>query len=203
MRILNKDAFTALQKVSIHATFFYFLRAYYEKNLLLLNLFLIQILHFFKFASECVFTFDKKMKKIIKTTSVFFAAGILLTSCGNNASNVPANAKSNFEKDFPGVNAKWDKEDSNFEASFKQNNNTMSALYDANGNKLETEQDIDASALPQNIKDYVSQSYKGEKIKEATIITKANGEINYEAEVKEKDLLFTKEGQFIKTSEAD
>lgn len=124
--------------------------------------------------------------------------GFFLSSCGNGASNVPANVKVNFEKDFPGVNAKWDKEDSNFEAGFKQDNHTMSALYDARGNKLETEQDIDAAALPQNIKDYVSQNFKGEKIKEAAIITKANGEVNYEAEVKEVDLLFTKDGQFIK-----
>ncbi len=162
-------------------------------------------LWFFKFSPECVFTFvrNEKMKKIIKPLSVFFAAGIFLASCGNNASNIPANVKANFQKDFPGVNAKWDKEDSGFEASFKQNNKIMSATYDANGNKLETEQDIDAASLPQNIKDYVSQNYKGENIKEAAIITKANGEENYEAEVKETDLLFTKEGQFIKTAKAD
>ncbi|MGN6541470.1 MAG: PepSY-like domain-containing protein [Ginsengibacter sp.] len=142
------------------------------------------------------------MKKTNKILSLAFATGIFLASCGNNTSNVPANVKANFEKDFPGVNAKWDKEDSSFEASFKQNNNTMSAMYDANGNKLETEQDIDAAAIPQNIKDYVFQNYKGKNIKEA-IITKANSEVNYEAEVKENDLLFTKDGQFIKATKAD
>ncbi len=92
------------------------------------------------------------MKKSKTVLSVAFAIGFILSSCGNGASNVPVNVKTNFKKDFPGVNVKWDKEDSNFEASFKQNNNTMSALYNANGNKLETEQDIDAAALPQNIK---------------------------------------------------
>jgi hypothetical protein len=166
---------------------------------------MIMITQFFKFPSESVFRFveNKKMKKTNKVLSVAFAIGIFLASCGNNVLNVPANAKANFEKDFPGVNAKWNKEDSSFEASFKQNNNTMSATYDTNGNKLETEQDIDAAALPQTIKDYVSQNYKGENIKEAAIITKANGEVNYEAEVKEKDLLFTKDGQFIKTTKED
>lgn len=143
------------------------------------------------------------MKKTNRILSGVFATAIFLVSCGYNASNVPANAKSNFEKDFPGAKAKWDKEDSNYEASFKQNNKTMSVLYEGNGNKLETEQDIDTSGLPQAVKDYVSQNYKGETIKEPALITKANGEVNYEAEVKGNDLLFTKDGQFIKTTKEE
>jgi hypothetical protein len=143
------------------------------------------------------------MKRISKILSVVFAAGIFLASCKNGASDVPANAKSNFEKEFLDVNAKWDKEDSNFEANFKQNQKTMSVIYDANGNRLETEQEINVAALPQIIKDYVSKNYKGENIKEAAIITKPNGEENYEAEVKGNDLLFTKDGQFIKATKPD
>ena len=76
----------------------------------------------------------------------------------------------------------------------------MSALYDASGNKTETEMDIKISGLPVAVTDYITQNYKGEKIKEAAIITKANGEVNYEAEVKGMDLLFTKQGKFITTA---
>ena len=76
----------------------------------------------------------------------------------------------------------------------------MSALYDASGNKTETEMDIKISGLPVAATDYITKNYKGEKIKEAAIITKANGEVNYEAEVKGMDLLFTKEGKFITTA---
>ena len=76
----------------------------------------------------------------------------------------------------------------------------MSALYDASGNKTENEMDIKNSELPVAVTDYIIKNYKGEKIKEAAIITKANGEVNYEAEVKGMDLLFTKEGKFITTA---
>lgn len=114
--------------------------------------------------------------------------------------NAPPDVKTAFSKDFPGMVTKWEKEGANYEANFKQNGKTMSALYDAKGNKQETEQDIEVSELPQNVKDYIAAHYKGENIKEAAIITKANGEVNYEAEVKGMDVLFSKDGKFIKTA---
>ncbi len=112
----------------------------------------------------------------------------------------PSMVQSSFAKDFPGATAKWEKEGVNYEANFKQNGKTMSALYDSKGNKQETEEAIKVSELPQAVKDYIAKNYKGENIKEAAIITKANGEINYEAEVKGMDILFTKDGKFIKTT---
>lgn len=51
----------------------------------------------------------------------------------------------------------------------------MSVLYDAKGNKIETEKDIAVAVLPQSIEDYMNQHYKNDKIKEAAIITKAGG----------------------------
>ena len=50
---------------------------------------------------------------------------------------VPAVVTTAFAKDFPGVTGKWDKEGNDYEVNFKQNGNTMSALYDANGNKYD------------------------------------------------------------------
>ncbi len=139
------------------------------------------------------------MKKI---TAILFAGSIILASCGQtlDASKVPSAVKTSFEKDFPGTSAKWDKENSNYEANFKMDSKTMSALYDDNGNRQETETDIAVTDLPASVKDYIAQNYKDEKIKEAAIITKANGEINYETEVKGMDVLFTKEGKFIRTA---
>ena len=140
------------------------------------------------------------MKKLILVTLV---SGSLFnfTACAQklSADKVPATVKISFAKDFPGIITKWEKEKANYEANFKQNGKTMSALYDASGNKTETEMDIKISELPVTVTGYITKNYKGEKIKEAAIITKANGQINYEAEVKGIDLLFSKEGKFIKT----
>jgi Skp family chaperone for outer membrane proteins len=138
------------------------------------------------------------MKKVLSIAAVFMA----LSTASFAQKNVPAPAavKSSFAKDFPGATTKWEKEGVNYEANFKQEGKSMSALYDAKGNKQETEQSIKVSELPQTVKDYIAKNYKGEKIKEAAIITKANGEVNYEAEVKGMDVLFSKDGKFIKTT---
>lgn len=138
------------------------------------------------------------MNNIKKIAGVFTAALIIL-SCTNQA-NVPSSIKDAFAKDYPGISAKWNKEDSDYEANFQMNNQTMSALYSQDGNRKETEIEIKVNDLPLSAKDYIKSNYKDGKIKEAAKITKATGEVNYEAEVSGVDVLFTVNGDFIKTT---
>lgn len=111
--------------------------------------------------------------------------------------NVPAAVKQAFEKQYPGTKAKWDNEDGKYEAGFKQNGHEMSVLYNANGTVEETEMEIPVTQLPAAATSYVTQHKMG-KISEAAKITKANGEVNYEAEVKGKDVIFDAAGKFLK-----
>jgi Putative beta-lactamase-inhibitor-like, PepSY-like len=115
-----------------------------------------------------------------------------------DASKVPAAVKESFAKQFPGAAAKWEKEDGKFEAGFKQNGNSMSSLFEANGTMTESEMEIKVSELPVSVADYVKTNYKGIAVKGAAKITKANGEVNYEAELKGKDLIFDAAGNFLK-----
>ncbi|MEO8116329.1 MAG: PepSY-like domain-containing protein, partial [Bacteroidota bacterium] len=98
----------------------------------------------------------------------------------------------------PGMSAKWDKENTNYEASFKMDKHDMSELYDANGNLQETEMDIKVSELPASVMNYIKEHYAGEKVKEAAKITKADGIMMYEAEVKGIDVLFDANGNFLR-----
>jgi len=142
----------------------------------------------------------KNMKNII---SLLIAGSIItLAACTQRIddSKVPSPVKNSFAKDFPGASSKWEKEKLNYEANFSLDGKTMSALYDNNGNRQETETDIKVSDLPTSVQDYVANNYPGEKIKEAAVITKANGEVNYEAEVNDMDVIFTQDGKFIKTA---
>ena len=104
------------------------------------------------------------MKKIML---LLIIGGATFTACAQklDASKVPSAVKTSFAKDFPGMSTKWEKENANYEANFKMDGKTMSALYDAKGNKQETETDIKISDLPQSVKDYIAQNYKGEKLK--------------------------------------
>ncbi|MCW3117182.1 MAG: hypothetical protein JWM28_1264 [Chitinophagaceae bacterium] len=115
-----------------------------------------------------------------------------------DASKVPAAVKTAFAKQYPGVTAKWEKEKSNYEAGFKQNGTSISVLYDANGTMTESETDIKISDLPPTVLAYVKEHYKGKSIKEGAKITKADGTVNYEAEVNGKDVMFDADGKFLK-----
>ncbi len=130
--------------------------------------------------------------------------GLLLASVSAfgqkiEASQVPVAVKAAFNKQFPGIKeVKWEKEKANYEANFKENGNKMAALFDSDGKWLETETGVNASLLPAGAKEYIAQNYKGAKIKEVAKLKMANGDENYEAEVKGIDLIFDANGKFIK-----
>jgi alpha-amylase/alpha-mannosidase (GH57 family) len=138
------------------------------------------------------------MKRLVIVTLII--SGAVLSAAGQklNESQVPVPAKTAFEKKYPGIKASWDKEDANYEAYFKLSGKAMSAVIDKNGTIVETETDIPLTDLPKPAQDYIKKNYPGTKIEEAARIVKANGEVNYEAEVHHKDVIFDANGKFIK-----
>ena len=121
---------------------------------------------------------------------------MITLSCA--AQTAPANVKTAFTKAFPNVAVKkWDKEDGKYEANFIKDGKTMSATFTTDGTLNETETSMKVSDLPSAIADYVKANYKGASIKEAALIVRGDKTM-YEAEVKSKDLLFDRQGKFIK-----
>ncbi|GGI23770.1 hypothetical protein [Pedobacter mendelii] len=129
--------------------------------------------------------------------------GIFLLMCGTltitmaqklSIGKVPSAVKTTFVKNHPGVKANWEMEKTNFEAGFNLNGKETSEVYSTAGSLLETEVSIQSSELPAA----VLAKLKGMKISEVAKITKADGKVNYEAEVKGKDLLFDANGNAIK-----
>ncbi len=138
------------------------------------------------------------MKKL-----TLLAALVVLTAtaaCGQklDAANVPPAVKTACAMRYPGIMVKWEKEGGNYEAAFKRNNNSMSALFKPDGTFTESEVDMKWSELPGTVLAYVQQHYTGQIIKGAAKITKADGTINYEAEINKKDLVFDANGKFLK-----
>ena len=138
------------------------------------------------------------MKKLFGL--LFIGAVVSLTACAQkmDAAKVPSPVKESFSKQFPGATAKWEKEEAKYEAVFKHQGHEMSALFDANGTMEESEMEIQVSELPAAVTNYVKTNHSGATIKEAAKLTKANGEVQYEAEVKGKDLIFDANGNFVK-----
>jgi hypothetical protein len=137
------------------------------------------------------------MRKSLIIAIVFFCrlnAGAQSVS----AEKVPAPVTQAFAKAHPGVHPKWEFEDGNYEAGFTQGGKVMSCVLDNKGTILETETDMKASDLPASIQEYVRTHYKGKKIAEASKIIAASGEVNYEARVAGKDLIFDANGKYLK-----
>ncbi|MDE3235173.1 MAG: PepSY-like domain-containing protein [Bacteroidota bacterium] len=142
----------------------------------------------------------------MKKSIGLLACTVILTGTVNaqklKEAQVPAVVKAAFDKHFPGITAKWEKEDANYEAGFHQNGKEMSALFNANGNLTETEVTIKIDELPASVHQYIKKNHPNTKIKEASKITLSDGTQHYEAEVNGQDLIFDTEGNFIKAVKA-
>ena len=84
-----------------------------------------------------------------------------------------------------------------YAAGFKQNGKETSVLFTPSGVLTETEVSIETSALLPAVSGYRSQKYNGKKVKEAAIITKVDGTVNYEAALKRMDIIFSADGSFL------
>lgn len=115
-----------------------------------------------------------------------------------DASKVPAAVKTSFDKKYPGVTAKWELEDGAYEAGFKKDGQSMAATFKKDGTFMESEVSIKVTELPVKVMSYMKEHYKGITVKEGAKITKSGGEVNYEAEIKGKDVIFDANGKFIK-----
>lgn len=138
------------------------------------------------------------MKKLL---SLFITFCIVSISAAQKIAteNVPKAIQASFQIQFPKAdNIQWEKEGLDFEADFKIEDKKMSALYDPLGNLKETELEISILELHSGILEYVSKNYSGQKIKEASKITKVDGTFTYEAELRGMDLIFDSEGVFVK-----
>ena len=112
--------------------------------------------------------------------------------------NVPQIIKNALIEKFPNAkNVKWDKEENNFEASFKNNNIDNSILFNANAKIIETEIAIEVNQLPKNALQYLNDNFKNKKVKEAAKIITEKGITIYEAEIQGKDLFFDENGNYI------
>jgi hypothetical protein len=138
------------------------------------------------------------MKNLMMMSALSAVIGFAACSQKLDESKVPDVVKAAFAKQYPGTAAKWEMEDGKYEASFKENSDAMSILYEANGSMTEGEMDIKVADLPATVLAYIKDHYNGKTIKEAAKITKADGSINYEAEVDGKDVIFDANGNFLK-----
>ena len=116
-----------------------------------------------------------------------------------NEADVPVIIKNAFVKMYPGIKtAQWNTEGNLYEASFVDGSYKGSVLFDEKGKWTERETAIPITSLPLKVMTYMQANYKNVKLIGAAKITKASGEVQYEAKIMGKNVFFTKDGDFIK-----
>ena len=70
-----------------------------------------------------------------------------------------------------------------YEAGFKQNGVTMSALITPAGELVETESDMSPAKLPAAVRATLVRDYKAYKVTEVAVLVSASGATTYEVEV--------------------
>jgi Putative beta-lactamase-inhibitor-like, PepSY-like len=138
------------------------------------------------------------MKKVFLIFAVIATINLSAHAQKMAAARVPAAVKTAFAKQFVGATAKWEKENAEYEAGFKMDGKEMSALFTAEGKMTESEVSMKPTELSAKILAYLKANYKDKKIKGAAKITKADGTVNYEAEVNGVDVMFDANGKFLK-----
>ena len=127
----------------------------------------------------------------------FLLLSFTVATISVSAQKVPDAVKSVFSKTFPATKGKWHLADGNFEVSFDKDSKKMTLVINPKAELVQTEYAITISELPKVAKEYLNTNEKGVKIKELAHILKPNGEVEYEAVVKGKDVLFDKNGKFL------
>ncbi len=140
----------------------------------------------------------------MKTLLVVIGMGLVIAQANAqkmNAKDVPVVVKSSLEKNYAVIDADWDKEGTDFEASFEQKGTKISVVFDGIGSILETEREIKKSELPTAIHDSLLKDYAAYKIEETAKI-ESKGEITFEVEVEKGkqsfDLIFDTNGKLLK-----
>ena len=134
---------------------------------------------------------------------VIAAACILMTSIGYSqridAVRVPDLVKTSLFRMYPSAtNTNWEIEKGNYEVEFVNVGSRMTSVFRPDGTIVESEVNIKLNELPSKSLAYIKEQYKGKQIKEAAKITKANGKMNFEAEVDGKDVIFDENGNFLR-----
>lgn len=127
---------------------------------------------------------------------------IVFASCTQkaNEADIPKGIIETFNLNFKGSTVEsWDKEkDGGYEAEFDLNGVETSATFSAEGQLIETEQEIEESALPSPVSSYLKINHSGKSIDEVAKITTGEGIVKYEVEIEKTDLIFDDKGNLSK-----
>ena len=145
------------------------------------------------------------MKKIIYITAIFLVLAISATKSFAQLRKIPAEVTNAFQEKYPEAKSvEWRDKLSSFTASFQLDSTMYIAQFSSKGEWENTEEAIDDSELPEEVKAGFDKSrYTDWNMGQVTKIELPGDEIQYRIEVakgdiKKRNLYFNSEGRMLK-----
>lgn len=116
----------------------------------------------------------------------------------NSGINTPLIVTTKFNTEHPNTTALWQRDGDNYAAEYRdiKNNSTMIITYDAYGNLVRTETEVDKTGYPENINEYYKENYPTENFK-VWSCEDEHGGLSYYSKRTFGTLLFDKNGYFL------
>jgi hypothetical protein len=143
------------------------------------------------------------MKKIL-IACLLVMVGLSSQAQKFSADKLPTAVADSFKKLYPtATDTKWEKEDGNYEASFKLNSAAKEVVFYADGKLVQSEDELSSiNDLPTEVRDAFTKDYSGYNYLKSEKIITDNGTITYEidAELKKEKfaIVYDTKGIFIK-----
>lgn len=144
------------------------------------------------------------MKKIILSCSLFFA--LFSASAQSNtgmspSTNVqtPSTVTTRFSNDYPGMDATWSMDGSNYRADYTDGAINRSVIYDQKGKMLSREEQMRSNTYPSSIGDYYTKNYPNEKY-DVWSSTDPDGTTTYYTKRNSETIWFDKSGKYKSTT---
>ncbi len=143
------------------------------------------------------------MKRLIIPVILLIASGICYGQM-QKSEEISQASKDAFAAEFPEAQkVKWSIEKpGEYEAEFVLNGTGSSALFDAQGNLVETETAVKENELPQAVKTAIGKEYAGYNLEEIKKTTDSEGNISFEMEASKGniyvELTFDSSGKLLK-----
>lgn len=120
-----------------------------------------------------------------------------------NSLEIPEAVMATFNETFPdAAEVEWSTEGEDYEAEFEVGELEYEVVFNAAGNVMEAELDIDIDELPMLAQDYIAENYPNVEIEEMKKVSNNDGNF-YEVEFKEDglevELIFNVNGEFVES----
>lgn len=139
-----------------------------------------------------------------KSLLIFATVAISFTACSQHH-QAPEQVVNAFNNKFPDIKkVEWKMEDDkSWEAEFKLNGEEYSAVFDLDGNWLETEHELKKADIPAFVLMTLAEQYDGYKLEEAELVEKPTGtlyEVSMEKGETTIELLIDMNGKVVEQS---